>query len=76
MAIVTGKNYRMHNKIFVSLTSILCAIVYIKKYALSPGIEPRRTAPEADALSIELGEHVYTVYGHIYQKSLLCVKII
>lgn len=25
--------------------------------ALSPGIEPRRTAPEADALSIELGEH-------------------
>ena len=24
--------------------------------ALSPGIEPRHTAPEADALSIELGE--------------------
>lgn len=27
--------------------------------ALSPGIEPRHTAPEADALSIELGE-LYT----------------
>lgn len=32
--------------------------------ALSPGIEPRRTAPEADALSIELGEHYSLRYRY------------
>ena len=32
--------------------------------ALSPGIEPRHTAPEADALSIELGE-LYTCNDNI-----------
>ena len=38
------------------------AITYVEnKYALSPGIEPRHTAPEADALSIELGEPVYDI---------------
>lgn len=54
----------MHYKIFFPLFSILLTqITYTENwYALSPGIEPGRTAPEADALSIELGEPVSCIW--------------
>ena len=49
------------------------AIIYIEnKYALSPGIEPRHTAPEADALSIEPGELLQRIKTYIPETLITC----